>query len=221
MDPKEMTPEERLLALIRKKNKQNASAAPKQPAETAGVPEGVALTNKSQVMIRSALESGIFDGRVFHPERMRTINRYLVFALVGVLILFIAEILLVKPPKDIASLAERSPALEAGTPILPRIETITSSNGYSAYAGDIAGKNIFGQPSGQTETPAEQGESPAGYGLVGILSGDEPMAIIEDKKNEKTYRLRKGQAFEEYVVEEILPDKVILDMQGKKTTLYL
>ena len=58
-------------------------------------------------------------------------------------------------------------------------------------------------------------------GLVGIVAGDNPQAIIEDKKAQKTYYLNKGQSFNGYVVEEILENKVVLDYEGKKISLFL
>ncbi len=47
--------------------------------------------------------------------------------------------------------------------------------------------------------------------LVGISwDKDNPVAMIEDKKNQKTYFLKKGDTFSNFKVEEIFPDRVII-----------
>ncbi|MDD5645196.1 MAG: hypothetical protein PHO00_07120 [bacterium] len=47
--------------------------------------------------------------------------------------------------------------------------------------------------------------------LVGISwDRDNPVAMIEDKKNQKTYFLKKGDTFADFRVEEIFPDRVIV-----------
>ena len=56
-------------------------------------------------------------------------------------------------------------------------------------------------------------------GLVGIITGDKPQAIIEDKKAQKTYYMSKGQSFDGYVVEEIYDDKVIINYEGRKKNI--
>ncbi|MFA6217112.1 MAG: hypothetical protein WDL87_05620 [Candidatus Omnitrophota bacterium] len=57
--------------------------------------------------------------------------------------------------------------------------------------------------------------------LVGVIAGDNPQAIIEDKKTEKTYYVSKGQCIGELMVEEILDGKIILNHKGQKFELYL
>jgi hypothetical protein len=57
--------------------------------------------------------------------------------------------------------------------------------------------------------------------LVGVIAGDNPQAIIEDKKTEKTYYVSKGQLIGELIVEEILDGKIILNLKGQKFELYL
>jgi type II secretory pathway component PulC len=57
--------------------------------------------------------------------------------------------------------------------------------------------------------------------LVGIISGDNPQAVIEDKKTQKTYYVGKGQSIGEIQVEEIQEGKVILNYKGQKFELYL
>jgi hypothetical protein len=57
--------------------------------------------------------------------------------------------------------------------------------------------------------------------LVGIISGDNPQAIIEDKKVKKTYYLGKGQFIGEMQIEDIQEGKVIINYAGQKYELYM
>lgn len=57
--------------------------------------------------------------------------------------------------------------------------------------------------------------------LVGIISGDRPQAIIEDKKTNKSYYLTKGQFIGEVKIEDIQEGKVILNHKGQAYELYL
>lgn len=57
--------------------------------------------------------------------------------------------------------------------------------------------------------------------LVGIISGDSPQAIIEDKKANKTYYVTKGQYIGEFMVEDILEGKVIINRNQERFELFL
>lgn len=57
--------------------------------------------------------------------------------------------------------------------------------------------------------------------LVGIISGDIPQAVIEDRKMQKTYTVTAGQFFGEFKVEAIGEGKVLINYQEQKFELYL
>jgi hypothetical protein len=57
--------------------------------------------------------------------------------------------------------------------------------------------------------------------LVGIISGDNPQAVIENKKVQKTYYLTAGQYLGEFRIDKIGEGKVTLDYKGQKFELYL
>jgi hypothetical protein len=57
--------------------------------------------------------------------------------------------------------------------------------------------------------------------LTGVVSGDPPQAIIEDTQTQKTYFLVAGQAIEDAVLEQVMDDRVILDLHGEKIELSL
>jgi hypothetical protein len=57
--------------------------------------------------------------------------------------------------------------------------------------------------------------------LVGIVSGENPQAVIEDKKAQKTYYVTKGQFIGEMQVEDIQKGKIIINYAGQKYELYM
>jgi hypothetical protein len=58
--------------------------------------------------------------------------------------------------------------------------------------------------------------------LTGIITGDPPQAIIEDAETKKTYFVNPGQAVAEgAVLEQVLENRVILNLQGDKIELGL
>lgn len=57
--------------------------------------------------------------------------------------------------------------------------------------------------------------------LLGIVSGENPQAIIEDKKTQKTWYLNKGQFIGELKVIDITEGKIVLDFNGQVFELNL
>lgn len=57
--------------------------------------------------------------------------------------------------------------------------------------------------------------------LMGIITGDNNQAIIEDKKTSKTFFLYEGDILEEFKVYDIKESSVILDYKGEKTELKI
>ena len=58
--------------------------------------------------------------------------------------------------------------------------------------------------------------------LMGIVSGNPAQAIIEDSQTQKTYFVTTGQAVVEgAVLEQVLDNRVVLDLGGEKIELTL
>lgn len=94
------------------------------------------------------------------------------------------------------------------------------------YLAGIKSRQIFSSVSApESGRPAENKNLNADLirelNLIGIIAGDNPQAVIEDKMTQKTYYLNKGQSFGEFQVEDITDGKVILNSQGKKFELYM
>jgi type II secretory pathway component PulC len=96
---------------------------------------------------------------------------------------------------------------------------------YEHYLNAVQGKKIFGSVE---SSASERGQiATAGsfdikdISVTGIISGDNPQAVIEDKKNQKTYYLNKGQLLGDLQVEDIQDGKVILKQNNQLYELYL
>ncbi|MCX7662037.1 MAG: hypothetical protein N2Z79_05095 [Candidatus Omnitrophica bacterium] len=57
--------------------------------------------------------------------------------------------------------------------------------------------------------------------LLGIISGEPNQAIIEDKRNNKTYFLKEGEFLGELQVKSIKEGRVILEYRGREIDLFL
>ncbi|MCX5668065.1 MAG: hypothetical protein NTY34_07155, partial [Candidatus Omnitrophica bacterium] len=138
----------------------------------------------------------------------------------------ILDIIFVSPSRKSAALLAKT---SASRPLVDRSEKRMpiETKGYSYYSNRISARNIFAggsyiQTDSQTTRTDPSAELSAGnLGLVGIVPGDNPQAIVEDKKNQKTYYLLKGQSINEITVEDIDKDKVVLEYRDKKMTLFL
>jgi len=100
-----------------------------------------------------------------------------------------------------------------------------SAKPFSFYQGAMTRK-IFDAPAEVAAAPDKpQGPLPAdiiaNLNLAGIVAGETPKAVIEDKKAAKSYFLREGESLGEIKVDKIGSGKVVLDLQGEKFELVL
>ena len=95
---------------------------------------------------------------------------------------------------------------------------------FEFYADEIKGKQIFSRvASGEAEKPISGAnvDLVKDINLVGIITGDNPQAVIEDKKTQKSYYVTKGQSVGDFQVEEIQEGKIILNYMGQRFELSL
>lgn len=104
-----------------------------------------------------------------------------------------------------------------------KIELKEEVRPFEDYLEGTEGRQLFTSPA--QEAQASIGQAGADLvkdiSLVGIIAGDNPQAIIEDKKAQKTYYVIKGQFFGEFQVEDIQDGKIILNYRGQRFELYL
>jgi len=96
------------------------------------------------------------------------------------------------------------------------------------YLAGVGGRQVFSSVSTEDRQPSlPQALTPAdtditkNLSLVGVLSGDNPQAVIEDKKEQKTYYLNKGQYIGDLQIEDIKTNSVILNRNSQKYELFL
>ncbi len=95
---------------------------------------------------------------------------------------------------------------------------------YEFYLGGTRERQIFGNASGQEagiSAVATEVQSIKDIILVGIISGENPVGIIEDKNTQKTHYVTKGQFIGEFQVEDIQEGKLILNYKGQRYELYM
>ena len=108
--------------------------------------------------------------------------------------------------------------------IEPELEQKQNTKPYESYLQDVKNRQIFSSSSSLDSINALQMVSPdltKDINLVGIISGNNPKAVIEDKKTQKTYYLNKGQFIEEFQVEDIQKGKIILNYRGQRYELHI
>lgn len=97
---------------------------------------------------------------------------------------------------------------------------------YEFYAQALSRRQIFsdsnlsaqGQSGISSVAPADLIKD---LNLVGIISGEHPQAVIEDRKTQKTYYLNEGQYIGQLQIDGIQQGKIILKYNNQKYELYL
>ena len=191
-----ISPEERLLRLIKGQKKENGA-----------INSGVSLNHATQG----------------HPRITFTIlslYRFLTIAFVFSLVYFAFSLFWpVIGPKKIAL-----PEVAKEDAPEPKIELKQNTRPIEFYLDGLKDSHIFSaQPTTETTKPppAINSDAVKDINLVGIISGANPQVIIEDKKTQKTYYVNKGQAVGEFIIEEIGTGKVIINYKGERFELYL
>ncbi|MEK6714711.1 MAG: hypothetical protein AABY43_01530 [Candidatus Omnitrophota bacterium] len=187
-------PEEKLLRLIRKEKK--ADREPERKASLAKMSSkaGVKFSVKPKEIILTAFIAS---------------SLYLIVSLIYPLLSIKKNIL---------------PEVKQEAVVEPKPETIEGPKPYDFYLSGIKEREIFSSSQIEVVTKPQSGINTdllKDISLVGIIAGDTPQAIIEDKKTQKTYYLNKGQFIEEMQVEDIQEGKIILNYRGEKFELYL
>ncbi len=240
MKRRDVTPEEKLLNLIKNKKHEKLPQEEKtagKVSEPAGItpraadssfpkesePNNTSLpASKTEEKILRILKSEIFKSEMFDPSRLKLVNRYLIIASCVLSLYFFIELLFLRPQKNMQTISAKGLPAQGGAGRAESGGQVIVKD-YSAYSDSVTGKSVFGKT--QAQVPGEDVNTADSItervGLVGIISGDNPQAIIEDKKAQKTYYLTVGQSFDGYLVEQVGDDKVVLDYEGKKISLFL
>ncbi len=106
----------------------------------------------------------------------------------------------------------------------PISEQKTETKPFEFYQQGITGRRIFSNANAQADAvPASAAgvDLAKDINLVGIIAGENPQAIVEDKKTLKTYYVTKGQFVGEMQIDDIREGKIIVNYRGQKYELYL
>ena len=193
-----MLPEEKLLKLIRKDAKEQSAEVPAPASQKKPVFGSLRRAYVSLLNVRFAVMLLFVVSFVYFMAEV-------IYSFAG-----LKKISAVFAPPDKGG--------GTGAPALPDLKP------FQYYLDGIANRQVFKAAyAGNTESPlsAAGSESIRDFSLVGIISGDNPQAIIQENKTQKTYYLNKGQAIAEYTIEDVLSDKVILNAGGQRYELFL
>lgn len=203
-----ISPEEKLLKLIRGQNKPNISEI-NTGRKTARTPSDLKISAKYPIPV------------FFRIFSFRYIKKMILAAFTLSCIYFI--ICFIYPFTGFKKIT--LPGLKQGRTNEFKLKPIEEIKPLESYLNDVQNRRIFANLSipQETEKPAVviNTDFIKDLNLVGIISGEPPQAIIEDKKAQKTYTLTAGQSFGEFKVESIEEGKVLINYQEQKFELYL
>src|SRR3989338_1966952 len=201
--PEEISPEEKLLRLIRKKTLQAAEGS-----VSARKKEGMGLA-----------------GRIAHGKSwqggIQLARRFLLLASLILTFYIVYELLFVKTGSG-SFLRETKATYDedAATTI-----TVATPKPYEYYSDQIEKRDIFESPLYRVK-PGEGIKPAAGASeftknlrLVGIVLDENAEAIIEDLDSKETLFLHKGESIKEALVYEIQESKVILIYHNQRVEL--
>lgn len=228
-----MTPEERLLRLIRRHPHHPPSEA-SPPAEQAAAADSGVLAPTAQKILEP---KGATRSRM---PRLKLLQRVLLIV-VGLNLFFLTaegflhrsrmrqidELLAEVPPLLVSAAPSRGEApLGEGAPGEgPGVEP------YESIAPTFQGRELFRvlvAPPGSKEKLPAAGEQKAAVqkrlkelNLLGVVAGPTVQAIIDDAASKKTYFVREGESAADFRVVQILKGKVILELEGEPHELTL
>lgn len=205
-----ISPEEKLLRLIRGQKKQD-TAIDKKPVSINVAPE---IKLRDKIPVRTLFKKHL--SFLYIHKAYEIILVIFVISCLYLLTSFIYSWVGLRKVKLPTVVAEKINQEK----IEPKIEVRT----YEFYLEGIKNHQIFSRgPIAETGKPISgmNADLLKDITLVGIISGENPVGIIEDKKTQKTYYVTKGQFINEFQVEDIQEGKIILNYNEQRYELYL
>ena len=94
---------------------------------------------------------------------------------------------------------------------------------YSFYQEAVSQRSIFASNAATeaTSTLVAEVDSITDISLLGIIADNNPQAIIEDKKAQKTYYMSRGEYVGGFQVEDIKDGMIVLNNNGRRFTLQI
>jgi len=203
------SPEEKLLKLIREKGAKPSSAGSSAASPSAGTAASVVLVREASTRSQPWPWPSLAIGGL---------SVVLMAEIVSLVIQVMRPAPTVRIPAVGTAPAREPASVMAALPEMPSLVTSVT-------------RPLFTPPAALTASTAatpKSGPSAAAKSLatrltlMGIVSGNSPQAIIEDAQTTKTFFVSKGQVVAEgAVLDQVLENRVILDLDGEKIELTL
>jgi type II secretory pathway component PulC len=207
MIQKNISAEEKLLRLIKGRGKKDAVEAQKLPPEEKQ-PKFTAFRFPKIKVPQIKLTKSFLDYSLMVASLILAIYLVIQFAI----------------PKSISFLKKQTVKDKTETETNAALEAQTP---YSYFVEDINNRQLFSasfkpQEESQRRDIKEIKDLIKDISLVGIITKqDKLVAIIEDKRVNKSYFLNEGDSLGELIIKSIQEGKVILDYYGQEVELYL
>lgn len=206
---RDFSPEEKLLRLIKGSGKKDADKNKKEAGSSSRQNSGgSAMPGFAAIFFRA---KGI---------NIKGVNSVLLIIFMCLLVYFLIDVAYnpyYKKEVEIVAEAEKEP-------VAVKVKASSTIEPYSYYTSGVEDRNIF-LPQESEAVPAVAGpsvdETSSNLSLIGIIAGDRPQAIIEDKKAGKSYFLYKGGLAGQAKIVDISEDRVVMEYNGQTFELVL
>ncbi|MBI4372789.1 MAG: hypothetical protein HY585_03585 [Candidatus Omnitrophica bacterium] len=92
----------------------------------------------------------------------------------------------------------------------------------SHYEREFAAHTLFARVRPETGAPvATFAEQLSKYSLTGLVQGDQPEAIIQDKTTQQIHFVQIGESFDEFTLIEIKPHSVVVEFHEDRAELTI
>lgn len=157
-------------------------------------------------------------------------NSFRLFKIISLILIFLVGVVFFATFFDIIFLKNRLPDIEKE---IVSLQEETKSNkaedaeipSYKEIDEAISKRDLFKLDSDSGIRTSEGGAAGTdisqNLNLLGIITGERPQAIIEDRMLKKSFFLYKGDSFGDFKVIEIKEGTVILDNRGERIELRL
>lgn len=208
---REFSPEERLLNLIKRRKTRTKEGLDKRPS----VPPQEPIDYKQKINTALSSVSGL--NNAIHLKNIKILNTFFFAILVIIIIYFVIEIFLIP--------AEEPALPDVIKPDKPHVPEEIMAEPYSYYSKELKAKEVF-KPLVKEEIRESIPEIPieeliGNLALLGIVAGENPQAIIEDKKQQKTFFLREGESAGGILLKKIADGTVTVIYKGEEFNLTL
>lgn len=204
-----ISPEEKLLSLIKKGGNDTKNTPPPQPPKQEEPPKGpIAIPRKKRV-------KGIKSSAI--------LNKFLVIcALCAIGYMIFSYLSAYKPKTRIperVELKKEDQTLEGASAKVPPL---------SNYTDVLSSRQMFRlyevpkpKPTGPTKPKVTLGQLLGGYTFVGIIFGDVPQAIVEEKRTGQSFYLVAGQLLGEIKIEKIERGKITVSYEDERMDISI